>query len=109
MCSFYVFFLTFGENSYLSPAIRVQEECGQTVVPTGPYHYVRHPMYFGFVLFVLGTTLLLGSWYGFPLGLVLVGVVSIRAVLEERTLRKELRGYDRYMAQVRYRLVPRVW
>lgn len=109
VCSFYVFFLTFRENSYLSPAIRVQEERGQTVVSTGPYHYVRHPMYAGFLLFVMGTTLLLGSWYGFLPGLVLVGVVAIRAVLEERALQKELRGYDVYMARVRYRLIPRVW
>jgi protein-S-isoprenylcysteine O-methyltransferase Ste14 len=109
MCSFYVFFLTFRENSYLSPAIRVQEERGQTVVSTGPYHYVRHPMYAGFILFVTGTTLLLGSWYGFILGMVLVGIMAVRAVLEERTLRKELQGYDVYMTQVRYRLIPGVW
>lgn len=107
--SFYVFFLTFRENPYLSPAIRVQEERGHTVVSTGPYRHVRHPMYSGFILFAIGTSLLLGSWYGFLLGLVLVGIVAVRAVLEERTLRKELRGYDAYMAQVRNRLIPGVW
>jgi protein-S-isoprenylcysteine O-methyltransferase Ste14 len=109
MCSFWVLFLTFRENSYLSPAIRVQEERGQTVVSTGPYHYVRHPMYAGFILFVIGTTLSLGSWYGFIFGLVLVGIVAVRAVLEERTLRKDLQGYDVYMTRVRYRLIPGVW
>ncbi len=107
--SFCIFFLTFRENSYLSPAIRIQKERGQTVVSTGPYHHVRHPMYSGFVLFVLGTTLMLGSWYGLLFALVLVGMVAMRAVLEERTLREELRGYDTYMAQVRYRLIPHVW
>jgi protein-S-isoprenylcysteine O-methyltransferase Ste14 len=107
--SFYGFFATFKENSYLSPAIRVQEERGQTVISTGPYHYVRHPMYAAFLLFVLGTPLLLGSWYGLLFGLVLVLGVARRAVLEEATLRSELQGYDAYMRQVKYRLVPYVW
>jgi protein-S-isoprenylcysteine O-methyltransferase Ste14 len=66
-------------------------------------------MYSAFVLLVLGTPLLLGSWCGLPLGLVLVLMVATRAVLEERTLRKDLQGYDVYMAQVRYRFIPNVW
>ena len=53
--SFYLFYRTFRENPYLSPVVRMQKDRGQTVVSTGPYHYVRHPMYSGFVLFVLGT------------------------------------------------------
>lgn len=107
--SFSLFFLTFRENSYLSPVVRIQEERGQTVVSTGPYHYVRHPMYSAFVLLVLGTPLLLGSWYGVLFGLILVVLVAGRAVLEERTLRQELKGYDVYMAQVTYRLIPYIW
>lgn len=107
--SFYLFFATFRENSYLSPLVRIQEDRGQTVVSTGPYHYVRHPMYAAALLFFLGTTLLLGSWYGLLLALLLVFLVAGRAVLEERTLQKELQGYDAYMAQVKYRLIPHVW
>lgn len=107
--SFFLFFLTFQENSYLSPMVRIQKDRGQTVVSTGPYHYVRHPMYAAFLLFMLGTALLLGSWYGLLLGLILVGMVAKRAVLEERTLQQELQGYDAYMAQVKYRLIPHVW
>ena len=68
LCSFYLFFLTFRENPYLSPAVRVQTERGQTVISTGPYRYVRHPMYGTVILFIVGTTLLLGSWYGLLLG-----------------------------------------
>jgi protein-S-isoprenylcysteine O-methyltransferase Ste14 len=109
LCSFLLFFLTFRENSYLSPAVRVQTERGQTVVSTGPYHYVRHPMYAAVIPYALGTTLLLGSWYGLLLGLILVVMVARRAVLEERTLRAELHGYDAYMAEVKYRLIPYVW
>jgi protein-S-isoprenylcysteine O-methyltransferase Ste14 len=109
LCSFYFFFLTFRENGYLSPAVRVQTDRGQTVVSTGPYHYVRHPMYATLILFVIGTTLLLGSWYGLILGLLLVVGTAVRAVQEERTLRAELPGYDAYMAQVKYRLIPYIW
>jgi protein-S-isoprenylcysteine O-methyltransferase Ste14 len=108
-CSFYLFFLTFRENSYLSPVVRIQKERGQSVVSTGPYHYVRHPMYSGIVLFVVGTPLLLGSWLGVHFGQLLVAMVARRAVLEERTLREELRGYIDYMAQVKYRFIPYVW
>lgn len=107
--SFYLFFVTFRENAYLSPAVRVQTDRGQTVVSTGPYHYVRHPMYAGFLLFALGTPLLLGSWYGLLFGLALVIVVARRAVMEEHTLRAELQGYVDYMKQVKYRLIPGVW
>jgi protein-S-isoprenylcysteine O-methyltransferase Ste14 len=109
LCSFYLFFLIFRENAYLSPAVRVQAERGQTVVSTGPYQYVRHPMYATAIIFLAGTTLLLGSWYGLVLGLILVVGIALRAVQEERTLRAELPGYDAYLAQVRYRLIPYVW
>jgi protein-S-isoprenylcysteine O-methyltransferase Ste14 len=107
--SFPLFFLTFRENSFLSPMVRIQQDRGQTVVSTGPYHYVRHPMYAAALLFLLGTTLLLGSGVGLLWGLILVSMIARRAVLEERTLRKELAGYDAYMAQVKYRLIPYVW
>lgn len=107
--SFVLFFLTFRENAYLSPAVRVQTERGHTVISSGPYRYVRHPMYAAVIPFALGTTLLLGSWYGLIFGLILLIAVARRAVLEERTLRAELPGYAAYMAQVRYRLIPYIW
>jgi protein-S-isoprenylcysteine O-methyltransferase Ste14 len=107
--AFYLFYLTFRENSYLSTVVRIQKERGHTVVSTGPYHYVRHPMYAGFLLFMTGTPLLLGSWYGVVLGLAFMLVLARRAILEERTLRNELRGYADYMAQVKYRLIPFIW
>lgn len=94
---------------YLSPVVRVQQERGQKVISTGPYHYVRHPMYCAIVIFWVGTTLLLGSWYGVLFGPIIVVVIARRAVLEERTLRKELPGYAAYMTQAKYRLIPYVW
>ncbi len=109
LVSFYIFFLTFRENSYLSPVVRVQSDRGHAVVSTGPYHYVRHPMYTGILLFCLGTPLLLGAWSGVLLGLILVLALARRAVLEERMLLTELQGYDTYKTQVKYRFIPYVW
>lgn len=107
--SFFLFFLTFRENSYLSTVVRVQKERGHTVVSTGPYHYVRHPMYSAFLLFMTGTPLLLGSWHGVILGLIFMVVLARRAVLEESTLRDELHGYADYMVQVKFRIIPHIW
>ena len=109
LISYYGFYLTFRENPYLSPAVRIQKERGQTVISTGPYRHVRHPMYAAFILYVFGTPLMLGSWLGVVWGLLLIVAIARRAVLEERTLREELPGYDDYMARVPYRLVPGVW
>jgi protein-S-isoprenylcysteine O-methyltransferase Ste14 len=109
LSSCYLMYLTYRENPYLSSAVRIQEERGQAVVSTGPYRYVRHPLYTSALLFFLGSALLLGSWVGVLLGLLLAGMIAKRAVREERVLQKGLKGYDAYMAQVRYRLIPHVW
>lgn len=108
-CSFYLLYRTFRENSYLSPVVRIQHERGQTVVSTGPYKIVRHPMYAAVVVYGVGTSLLLGSWCGIPFGFLLVCLLARRAVLEERVLGEQLPGYLAYMARVRYRLVPYIW
>ena len=107
--SFVLFWLTFRANTYLSPAVRVQRERGQQVVSTGPYRVVRHPLYAALFLFLPGTSLLLGSWYGLAAGVVIIALVARRAVLEERTLRAELPGYTEYAERVRYRLIPYLW
>ena len=107
--SFVLFFLTFRENPYLSPVVRVQGERGQQVVSSGPYGYVRHTMYTAALPLFAGTALLLGSWYGLALGVLLEVVIARRAVLEERTLCEELLGYEAYLARVKYRLLPYVW
>jgi protein-S-isoprenylcysteine O-methyltransferase Ste14 len=107
--SFYMLFLTYRENSFLSPAVRIQEDRGQTVVSTGPYRYVRHPMYASLLVQFIGASLLLGSWVGLLVTALILGVVARRAVLEEAALRDELPGYEAYMTHVRYRLIPGVW
>jgi protein-S-isoprenylcysteine O-methyltransferase Ste14 len=108
-CSFYLMYLAYRENPYLVSAVRIQEDRGQKVVSTGPYRYVRHPFYTGALLFFLGSGFLLGSWIGVLLGLLLAGILARRAVREESELREGLKGYDAYMAQVKYRLIPHVW
>jgi protein-S-isoprenylcysteine O-methyltransferase Ste14 len=107
--SFYLFFATFRENSFLSPVARYQEERGQTVITTGPYHVVRHPMYAAAMLLFVGGSLLLGSYYGILVGLLLTIAVGWRARREETVLRQELSGYTDYMSQVKYRLIPGIW
>ena len=109
LSSCYLLFIVFRENTYLSMAVRVQAERGQTVISTGPYRVVRHPMYAAMIFFVLGTPLLLGSWLGIPLGILMMLILAWRAVLEEGALRQELHGYAEYMAQVKYRFIPHVW
>ena len=109
VASFWLFYRTFAANPYLSPAVRVQSDRGQTVVSTGPYAVVRHPMYAAAAGYVGGTALLLGSWLGLAAGSLIVASAALRSVKEERVLRAELPGYDAYAARVRYRLLPGVW
>ncbi|MDJ1159864.1 isoprenylcysteine carboxylmethyltransferase family protein [Chelatococcus sp. SYSU_G07232] len=104
-----VTFLAFRANSFAAPVVKVQRERGHRVVSSGPYAYVRHPMYAGALLFFLGTPLLLGSWYGLAATPLLTMGLAARAVLEERTLRAELQGYAAYAERVRYRFIPMVW
>ena len=107
--SFYIMFLTFRENAYLALVVKVQEERGQSVVSTGPYRYIRHPMYASTFLFFPGSALLLGSWWGLMFCTALLGLLVWRIPLEERMLENGLTGYDEYARRVRYRLIPRVW
>jgi protein-S-isoprenylcysteine O-methyltransferase Ste14 len=98
---------TFRENAFAAPVVKIQE--GQRVIDTGPYAFVRHPMYTSTLFFFIGIPLLLGSWWGLVLSIVFILGIAWRAVHEEDTLRAELSGYQDYAAHVRYRLVPFVW
>jgi protein-S-isoprenylcysteine O-methyltransferase Ste14 len=104
---FYVVWLTFRENSFAAPVVKIQE--GQTVITTGPYGIVRHPMYAGGAIYMIGMPLLLGSWIGLACLPLLIAGLMLRIPVEERTLREGLVGYDEYAARVRYRLVPGLW
>jgi protein-S-isoprenylcysteine O-methyltransferase Ste14 len=89
--------------------VRIQSDRGQAVCRSGPYRFVRHPGYVGFILQSLGTPLLLGSKWALLPGLITVALMVIRTALEDRFLQGELPGYREYVGQVRYRLVPGVW
>jgi protein-S-isoprenylcysteine O-methyltransferase Ste14 len=101
-----VFFVVKG-NTYAASTIEVAED--QKVITTGPYGFVRHPMYAGSFPILVGTPLALGSWWGLSALLVVVPALIWRLVDEERFLRKNLSGYTEYTDKVRYRLVPYVW
>jgi protein-S-isoprenylcysteine O-methyltransferase Ste14 len=96
-------------NSYASTTVRVQAERGQTVISTGPYAHVRHPMYSWSLALMIGMPLLLGSLWGL-LGLsIAVPLLAARALGEEEVLFSGLPGYPEYAQKVRFRLVPYVW
>jgi protein-S-isoprenylcysteine O-methyltransferase Ste14 len=96
-------------NRYFSAVVRIQVDRGHTVAAGGPYAFVRHPAYVGFLVGNLATALLLGSrWALVPVALTGLLIVA-RTALEDRTLRNELKGYADYAARVRYRLLPGVW
>jgi protein-S-isoprenylcysteine O-methyltransferase Ste14 len=97
------------ENSFAAPVVKVQAERGHRVIDTGPYAWVRHPMYSAAVLYFAAIALLLGSWWGLALSPVFFALFAVRAGLEERALVDGLPGYADYLARVRYRLVPGVW
>ncbi len=109
LLSYFVIFLTFRENAYLAPVVKLQEERGQRVVSTGPYRYVRHPMYSSMFLFFPGSALLLGSWWGLLLCPALLGLLVWRTTLEDRMLKSRPAGYDEYARNVGFRLAPHVW
>ncbi len=95
------------ENRYLSRTIRVTEE--QTVVQTGLYAKVRHPMYSASILMFLSVPLILGSFYAFPVFLLYLYLIQLRAKEEEIFLQQHLPGYDEYMKKVRHRFIPFLW
>lgn len=97
------------ENSFAAPVIKLQRDRGQHVIDTGLYHLVRHPMYSGAILFFLGTSLWLGSWWSAALTLIMAVLFAWRTTAEERTLRDGLPGYTDYTTRVRYRLCPGLW
>jgi protein-S-isoprenylcysteine O-methyltransferase Ste14 len=104
-----LFFLCLKENAFAAPVVRHQVERSHTVVDTGTYAAVRHPMYAGAMLLMVGMTLWLESYAAAVLSLVPIGLLAVRIQIEEKFLLEKLRGYDAYRERVRYRLIPFVW
>lgn len=95
------------ENAYLSRTIKVEE--GQTVVDTGLYGIVRHPMYMASILLFLMMPIVLGSWYALIVFAIYPAVIVVRLKDEEELLTRELSGYAEYKKKVKYRILPFIW
>jgi protein-S-isoprenylcysteine O-methyltransferase Ste14 len=104
---FYLVFLVFKENTFASGTIEVGAE--QRVIATGPYALVRHPMYVGALVMLVGVPLALGSLWGLIAIVPMVVVLVARLLDEEKFLAKNLAGYEEYQGKVRHRLVPLIW
>ncbi len=102
-----VIFLVFRENSYAGRTVAVDP--GQQVISSGPYAFVRHPMYLGALLLYILSPLALGSYWGMIPTLLLIPLFVSRIRSEESVLARDLPGYDAYRRKVRYRLLPGVW
>ena len=105
--AFVFIFWVLKTNSYAGRTIEVVT--GQGVISTGPYAWVRHPMYTGCVVLLLFTPLALGSWLALPVFALLVPFYGIRLRNHEKVLRAELSEYSDYCTRTRYRLIPFVW
>jgi len=90
-------------------AATIQVEAGQPVVSSGPYGVVRHPMYLGVMLLFLFTPVALGSYWTLPAFVLVVPVIVLRLLNEEKVLRQELPGYSEYCLRTRFRLIPFLW
>jgi protein-S-isoprenylcysteine O-methyltransferase Ste14 len=104
---FLIDFFVFKENSYGASTIQVVED--QKVISTGLYARVRHPMYVGALVMMIGVPLALGSWWGLAVLALITPVLIWRILDEEKLLKNDLPGYREYAQKVRYRLVPYLW
>ena len=107
--SIFFIFMTTVENTYLSTRVRIQSDREQKVISTGVYGFVRHPLYLGYLMLIIGGSLLLGSIIGLALGLLGVITIVARIFGEEKTLLHELEGYEEYRKKVKFRLLPFIW
>ncbi len=98
-----------GCNPFFEGTVRIQVERGHHVVDVGPYRAIRHPGYAGLCLWAIASPFLLLSWWAFVPAAVVVAWIVLRTALEDRTLRRELNGYEAFARRTRYRLLPGAW
>jgi protein-S-isoprenylcysteine O-methyltransferase Ste14 len=96
-------------NPYAESSVRIQTDRDHKVVTSGPYRIVRHPMYIGAILMYPAIALMLGSMWALALSGLIAILIVWRTALEDRTLRRELPGYEEFATLTRYRLIPGLW
>lgn len=97
----------FRENQYASRIVEVEKE--QSVISSGPYALVRHPMYFGVAIMYLFSALALGSYWAVIPAVLIIPVLVFRLLNEEKVLERDLKGYTEYKTKVKYHLFPGIW
>jgi len=97
------------ENTYLVQVVKIDKEREHQVITTGPYAWVRHPMYTIVIILLFAVPIALGSRYALILAILLTALLLVRTYLEDRTLHAELKGYPEYARHTPYRLVPGLW
>ncbi len=107
LIGYFITFLAFRENRFAGRTVEVED--GQVTITTGPYAYVRHPMYLGVLTIYIVTPIALGSYVALPLFVSMVPIIVARIKNEEEILRRELPGYAEYCKKTRYRIIPYVW
>ncbi|GBE91641.1 methyltransferase family protein [Nostoc cycadae] len=101
--------LSFKENTFAAPVVKHQTDRQQIVIDTGVYSLVRHPMYAGAILLMIGMPLWLESYAAVLYSILPILLLIVRVQFEEKFLRQELKGYDVYTERVRYKLLPYLW
>jgi len=96
-------------NKFFSTLVRLQIDRQHTVATEGPYKYVRHPGYLGYMIFTSATPLALGTYWGLIFSGIICILLIVRTALEDATLKKELPGYAEYTENVKYKLIPLLW
>ena len=104
---YFIIFIVLKENTYASATIELTPD--HKVISTGIYAFVRHPMYLGAVVLLLGTPLALGSWWGLLIFFLITYAITVRLLDEEKFLSQDLSGYNEYCQKTRYRLIPFIW
>lgn len=104
-----LFLIAQKQNRFFSSTVRIQTDRGHTVCETGLYKIVRHPAYMGSVIQSAGFPLLFGSLWSIIPACVSITLIIIRTILEDRTLKTELKGYAEYSGKTRYKIIPYIW
>jgi len=96
-------------NKFFSTLVRLQIDRQHTVATEGPYKYIRHPGYLGYMIFTLATPIALGAFWGLIFSGIIGILLIVRTALEDATLKKELPGYAEYTENTKYKLIPFLW